>query len=60
MNKLRFVLLAAAVSVAALLQAEDNNDVVRWSRAVMDGSRTGVTVPAATDVDKALGKVRGR
>ena len=58
MNKIRLILLAAAVSFAAVLQAQDN-DGIRWSRTVMDGSRTGVAVPAATDIDKALGIVKG-
>ena len=58
MNRIRLILLAAAVSFSAVLQAYDNDDI-RWSRTVMDGSRTGVTVPAATDIDKALGIVKG-
>ena len=58
MKGIRFVLLAAVVSFAAVVQAQDFE--YGWSRTVMDGSRTGVTVPAATDIDKALGKVSGR
>ena len=58
MNRIRLILLAASVSFSAVLQAQDNDDI-RWSRTVMDGSRTGVTVPAATDIDKALGIVKG-
>ena len=51
------ILLSAALWLPVPVSAQDTGDM-QWSRTVMDGSRTGVTVPAATDVEKALGAVK--
>ena len=47
----------AAFPVASAAHAADS---VRWSRTVMDGTRTGVTVPGSENTVEALGKVEGR
>lgn len=52
------ILLSAALWLPVPVSAQDTGDM-QWSRTVMDGSRTGVTVPASTDVEKALGAVKG-
>lgn len=48
-----------AVSLLALSLAAAGQSL-NWKRNVMDGSRTGVTVPNATGIDKALGTVDGK
>ena len=53
-------ILFAALSVVWSLQARDTTLTVDWSRAAMDGSRTGCTSPSADNVPETVGKVRGR
>lgn len=55
MKSLGILLASAAVCVAVGAQAED----MKWKRDRMDGSRTGCVVPKATDIQKALGSVKG-
>lgn len=52
-----FVLLYGS---APALVAGDDDFRFSWSRACMDGSRTGCVSPSAGDVEKAIGKVKGR
>lgn len=55
MKKIGMLLVSAAVCAAVGAQAEG----LKWKRDLMDGSRTGCTVPMLTNADEALGTVRG-
>lgn len=52
----KLLLISALLLPALMLQARD----FKWSRTVMDGSRTGVTAATADNVPEALGTVDGK
>lgn len=55
------IFLAMAVPAAfPVALAAHEADSLRWSRTVMDGSRTGVTVPGSENTVVALGRVEGK
>ena len=55
------IFLAMAVPAAfPVALAAHEADSLRWSRTVMDGSRTGVTVPGSENTAVALGRVEGK
>lgn len=65
---LRKPIILIALAVLAVSGTADGRNMKRqkgdrpvfiWSRSRMDGSRTGVTVPGADNVENALGKVAG-
>ena len=62
-NRLTIAAIFLAMAVPAAFPvalAAHEADSLRWSRTVMDGSRTGVTVPESENTVEALGKVEGR
>lgn len=67
MMKRIYVILSLCTAVISLqsasaesLRVQRDSSVMTWSRTLVDGSRTGVTVPSAGDPEKALGRVSGR
>ncbi len=58
MKGIRLFLVMSA-SLLAAAAADAGNDDIKWRRDLMDGSRSGCTVPKATDISKALGTVKG-
>ena len=65
MNKKKWpaALLAAILFLSGIpgmtASADDGNFRIEWSRARIDGSRTGCVSPSADDVEKSLGRVTG-
>ena len=55
MRVFRFISCLSALVLCVSVQAQD----FVWHRYSMDGSRTGVTAPSATNVPEALGAVKG-
>ncbi|MCM1176188.1 MAG: 5'-nucleotidase C-terminal domain-containing protein [Bacteroidales bacterium] len=56
MVKAKVILL----TLAMLPMAASAGVTPKWKRNIIDGSRTGVSVPLATDVEKSLGTVKGK
>ena len=59
MRKISAILSFCLISLWSL-QARDTTLTVDWSRAAMDGSRTGCTTPSADNVSTAVGRVKGK
>ena len=61
MRKITVIIaLCSCMAWGAEAYGQDGGSAFGWSRARMDGSRTGCVSPSADDVEKSVGRVKGR